>query len=181
MSPFTAELIGTMILILLGNGVVANVVLQNTKGSGGGWMVITTGWALAVFAGVVIAGPYSGAHLNPAVTIGLAIAGKFTWADVPAFIVAQFAGAMLGAFAVWVFYKDHFAEDCDPGLKFAAFSTSPAIKNNASNLFSEIIGTFVLIFVIFYFTGAEMGSDKIPVGLGSIGAIPVTFLVWVIG
>ena len=101
MSPFTAELIGTMILILLGNGVVANVVLQNTKGNGGGWMVITTGWALAVFAGVVVAGPYSGAHLNPAVTIGLAIAGKFPWAQVPAFIVAQLVGAMIGTFLVW--------------------------------------------------------------------------------
>src|SRR6187551_3904176 len=106
MSPFIAELIGTMILVLLGNGVVANVVLKDTKGSGSGWIVITTGWALAVFAGVVIAGPYSGAHLNPAVTLGLAIAGKFAWAQVPAFISAQLIGAMLGAILMWIVYKD---------------------------------------------------------------------------
>ena len=102
MSPFVAELIGTMILILLGNGVVANVVLKNTKGNSGGWIVITTGWALAVFTGVVIAGPYSGAHLNPAVTIGLAISGKFSWAQVPVFVLAQLIGAMLGVFLVWL-------------------------------------------------------------------------------
>lgn len=181
MNAFTAEIIGTMFLILLGNGVVANVVLPKTKGNSGGWIVITTAWALAVFTGVVIAAPYSGAHLNPAVTVGLAVAGKFTWADVPLFILAQFIGAMLGAFLVWAIYKDHFASSSDPDLKFAAFGTAPAIRNTTSNLISEIVGTFVLIFVIFYFTGAELGSDKTPVGLGSIGAIPVTFLVWAIG
>ena len=100
MSPFIAELTGTLILILLGNGVVANVVLTGTKGNGGGWIVITTGWALAVFAGVVIAGPYSGAHLNPAVTIGLAVAGKFAWSQAPSFMVAQLTGAMAGGFLV---------------------------------------------------------------------------------
>src|SRR5215204_5927104 len=142
MSDFTSELLGTMLLILLGTGTVANVVLKGTKGNNAGWMVITTGWALSVFVGVVVAGPYSGAHLNPAVTLGLAIAGKFAWSDVPAFIMAQLAGAMLGAFAVWAVYKDHFAENCDPGLKFAAFGTAPAIKNNTSNLISEIVGTF---------------------------------------
>jgi glycerol uptake facilitator protein len=181
MNAFTAEVIGTMFLILLGNGVVANVLLPQTKGNNGGWMVITTAWALAVFAGVVIAGPYSGAHLNPAVTVALAIAGKFSWSDVPVFIVAQLTGAMLGSFLVWVLYKDHFAAVCSPELKFAAFGTAPAIQNTTSNLASEIIGTFVLIFVIFHFTGAEMGLDKTPVGLGSLGAIPVTFLVWAIG
>ena len=168
-------------MILLGNGVVANVVLPGTKGNGSGWIVITTAWALAVFAGVVIAGPYSGAHLNPAVSIALAIAGKFSWAKVPTFIAAQFIGAMIGAFLVWLMYRDHFAQKTDPALKSAAFSTAPAIKDTLSNFISELIGTFVLIFVIFHFTDAQMGPDKTPIGLGSLGAIPVTFLVWVIG
>jgi len=181
MNAFIAEIIGTMILILLGNGVVANVVLSGTKGNNGGWIVITTGWALAVFTGVVIAGPYSGAHLNPAVTIALAVAGKFSWVQAPMYILAQFIGAMLGAFLVWVIYKDHFLKTKEQGLKAAAFYTSPAIRNNISNLLSEIIGTFVLIFVIFHFENGEMGAEKIPVGLGSLGAIPVAFLVWAIG
>jgi glycerol uptake facilitator protein len=181
MSPFVAELIGTMILILLGNGVVANVVLRNTKGNSGGWIVITTGWALAVFTGVVIAGPYSGAHLNPAVTIGLAVAGKFSWALVPGFIVAQLIGAMLGSTLVWLIYKDHFTATDDAGLRAAAFYTSPAIKNTRLNLLSEAIGTFVLLLAVFYITNGEMGKDKTPIGLGSIGAIPVAFIVWSIG
>lgn len=180
MNQFCAELIGTMFLILLGNGVVANVVLSNTKGNNSGWIVITSGWALGVFTGVVIAGPYSGAHLNPAVSIALAIAGKFDWASVPLFVCAQFAGAMLGAFLVWLMYKDHFEETQDRGLKAAVFCTAPAIKGTFSNMISEIIGTFVLIFVIFYFTNAQMG-DQSPIGLGSLGAIPVTLLVLAIG
>lgn len=181
MSEFTAELIGTMFVILLGNGVVANVVLTGTKGHNSGWMVITTGWALGVFAGVVIAGPYSGAHLNPAVTIALAIAGQFAWVKVPMFIAAQFAGAMLGAVLVYLMYMDHFKTTKDPGLKAAVFCTSPAIKNPMSNIVSEVIGTFVLLFVIFYFTKGELGADKTPIGLGSLGALPVTLLVWAIG
>jgi glycerol uptake facilitator protein len=170
-----------MFLILLGNGVVANVVLKGTKGSNAGWMVITTGWALAVFVGVVIATPYSGAHLNPAVTVALAIAGKFTWSKVGWFILAQIIGSMLGAFLVWLVYIDHFKNTEDTNLQLAVFCTSPAIKNTTFNLLSEIVGTFVLVFVIFYFTSAEMGEKKSPVGLGSLGAIPVTFLVWAIG
>lgn len=181
MSPFIAELLGTMFMILLGNAVVANVVLKGTKGNNSGWMVITTAWALAVFVGVVIAGPYSSAHLNPAVTIGLAIAEKFSWADVPAYIAAQFIGAMLGAFLVWLLFKDFYAGTEDKAAKQATFCTAPAISNPLSNLLSEIIGTFVLIFVIFHFTNADMGADKTPIGLGSIGALPVTLLVWVIG
>jgi glycerol uptake facilitator protein len=181
MSPFTAELIGTMFLILLGAGVVANVILKGTKGNAGGWMVITTGWALAVFVGVVIAGPYSGAHLNPAVSIGLAIAGKFEWSQVPIYIAAQVAGAMLGAFLAWCIYKDHFNETSDPDTVLAVFSTGPAIRNTTFNLLSEIIGTFVLLFVVFYFTEAEIKEPKSPIGLGSLGALPVTFLVWAIG
>lgn len=181
MNEFVAELIGTMFLLLLGNGVVANVVLNKTKGYGSGWLVITTGWAMAVFIGVVIAAPYSGAHLNPAVTIALAVAQKFSWFKVPYYILAQLTGSMLGSFMVWLMYKHHFNATDDPALKLATFSTSPAIRNNASNLVSEIIGTFVLIFVIFYFTNAEMGSDKTPIGLGSIGSLPVALLVWAIG
>ncbi len=181
MSEFTAELIGTMFLILLGNGVVANVVLTGTKGHNSGWIVITTGWALAVFVGVVIASPFSGAHLNPAVTLALAIAQKFSWAKVPLFIAAQLLGAMAGSFLVWLMYRDHYKVTEDKGAKLATFCTSPAIKNPISNLISEIIGTLVLVFVIFYFTNAEISRDKTPVGLGSLGAIPVAFLVWVIG
>ncbi|WP_432712726.1 MIP/aquaporin family protein [Pedobacter sp.] len=181
MNAFIAEMMGTLMVILMGNGVVANVVLSGTKGNNSGWMVITTGWALGVFTGVVVASPYSGAHLNPAVTIALALTGKFDWAQAPVYIIAQFIGAMLGAILVWLIYKDHFLKTNDPALKAAVFCTSPAIRNTISNLFSEIIGTFVLIFVIFHFTNAEMGLEKIPVGLGSLGAIPVAFLVWAIG
>lgn len=181
MSQFSAELIGTMFLILLGNGVVANVVLKGTKGNNGGWMVITTGWALAVFVGVVIAAPYSGAHLNPAVTIGLAIAGKFAWTKVISFIVAQIIGAMMGSFLVWIIYRDHFNATEEADKQLAAFSTSPAIKNLLFNFLSEVAGTFVLIFVIFYFTNGEISNSKTPIGLGSLGAIPVAFLVWAIG
>lgn len=181
MSEFTAELIGTMLVILLGNGVVANVVLKGTKGNNGGWMVITTGWALAVFVGVVIAAPYSGAHLNPAVTIGLAIAGKFSWAKVLPFILAQLIGSVIGAFLVWLVYRDHFNTTPDPNAQLAVFCTAPAIHNRLFNLLSEIVGTFVLVFVIFYFTNAEIADKKTPIGLGSLGAIPVAFLVWAIG
>ncbi|MBL7700577.1 MAG: aquaporin family protein [Chitinophagaceae bacterium] len=181
MSAFTAEIIGTMLLILLGTGVVANVVLKGTKGYSGGWMVITTGWALAVFTGVVFAGPYSGAHLNPAVTIGLAITGKFDWNLVGIYVVAQLIGAMLGALLTWVVYRDHFNSTQDANLQLAVFSTGPAIKNKVFNLLSEIIGTFVLMFVILYFTKAEIESERTPIGLGSLGAIPVAFLVWAIG
>lgn len=181
MSEFTAELIGTMFVILLGNGAVANVLLKGTKGNNSGWMVITTGWALAVFVGVVIAGPYSGAHLNPAVTLGLALTGKFAWAKVAGYMLAQFLGAMIGSFLVWIVYIDHFRQTQDQDMLLAVFSTSPAIRNLLFNLLSEIVGTFVLVFVIFYFTGAEITSAKTPIGLGSVGAIPVAFLVWAIG
>lgn len=181
MSPFIAELIGTMLLILLGTGVVANVVLKGTKGYSGGWMVITTGWALAVFVGVVFATPFSGAHLNPAVTIGLAVTGKFAWAEVGIYILAQIIGAMLGSLLTWVVYRDHFNSTTEPDIQLAVFSTSPAIHNKLYNLLSEIIGTFVLMFVIFYFSGAEITTQKSAIGLGSLGAVPVAFLVWAIG
>jgi glycerol uptake facilitator protein len=181
MNEFTAELIGTMFVILLGNGVVANVVLKGTKGNNAGWMVITTGWALAVFVGVVIASPYSGAHLNPAVTIALAIVKKFSWAKVGLYLLAQLIGSIIGSFLVWVVYIDHFKTTADADTQLAVFSTSPAIKNLLFNLLSEIVGTFVLVFVIFYFTNAEITEQKTPIGLGSLGALPVAFLVWAIG
>ncbi|MCB0460972.1 MAG: aquaporin family protein [Flavobacteriaceae bacterium] len=182
MTPFIAEFIGTFFLILLGNGVVANVVLKNTKGNNSGWIVITTGWAFAVFVGVVVASPYSGAHINPAVTFALALAGKFAWALVPEFILAQMLGAMTGNFIVYVLYMDHYDITEDGLLKRATFCTTPAIRNTLSNLFNEIIGTFTLLFVIFYFTAPLLEDElKTPVGLGSLGALPVAILVWAIG
>lgn len=181
MSEFTSELIGTMLLILLGTGVVANVVLKGTKGNSGGWMVITTGWALAVYVGVVFATPVSGAHLNPAVTLGLAITGKFAWSKVGLYVSAQIIGAVVGALLMWIVYRDHFNATADPDLQLAVFSTGPAINNRLFNLLSEVIGTFVLMFVILYFTGAEISTQRTPIGLGSLGAIPVAFLVWAIG
>lgn len=168
-------------MILLGDGVVANVLLNDTKGNNSGWMVITTAWGLAVFMGVVVAGPYSGAHLNPAVTIALAVAGKFAWASVLSYVTAQMIGAMLGSFLVWVMYYDHFERTNNPGSILGVFCTVPAVRKVVSNISSEIIGAFVLIFVIFYITGAELTPNKTPIGLGSVGAIPVAFLVWVIG
>jgi len=182
MNALTAEFLGTMLLILMGGGVVANVVLKGTKGNGGGWIVITTAWALGVFIGVTVAGPYSGAHLNPAVSIALAIAGKFAWANVIPYIGAQMLGAAAGAFLVWLSYKDHFDQTEDKGAKLAVFSTGPAIRNYTVNFICEVIGTFALVFVILFFTGAQIeGPSATPIGLGSLGALPVTLLVWVIG
>lgn len=181
MTAFIAELIGTGALVLLGNGVVANVVLTDTKGQNSGWIVITTGWALAVYVGVVIATPFSGAHLNPAVTIAMATAGNLPWSSVLPYIVAQMLGAMIGAFLVWVMYRDHFNRTVDAILQLAAFSTMPAIRDNLSNLISEVIGTFVLVFTVFFITGGEIIETKSKIGLGSIGALPVALLVWSIG
>lgn len=172
------ELLGTFVMILLGCGVVACCNLQGSKGQGGGWVVITLAWGLAVMCGVLIAGPYSGAHLNPAVSIGLAAAGKFPWGFVIPFIIAQMLGAFLGAVAVYVFYKDHFDATDDQPTKLGVFSTIPAIRNYRRNLVCEVLGTFVLVLVILYMS--ETGNTA-EVGLGSIGAIPVALLVVVIG
>ncbi|MVZ66841.1 MIP family channel protein [Sphingobacterium sp. DK4209] len=180
MSPFVAEYLGTAVMILLGGAVVANVVLKGTKGNNGGWIVITTAWALAVFVGVTIAGPYSGAHLNCAVSIANLALGKLDLITTLTYIAAQFLGAMTGAFVVWLMYKDHFDATDDAGAKQAVFCTAPAIRNLPINLVSEIVGTFVLIFTILHFTDAKMSDDSV-IGLGTIGAIPVAFLVWVIG
>ncbi|WJJ95791.1 MIP/aquaporin family protein [Algibacter luteus] len=181
MTPFVAEIIGTALLILLGGGVVANVVLNKTIGNNSGWIVITTGWALAVYVAVVVAGPYSGAHINPAVSISLAIAGKFPWESVPLYVVAQMIGAMLGAFMVWLMYKNHFDATEDGDSKKAVFCTAPAIRNTFSNFISEAVGTFVLIFTILYFTNATISDSQTIIGLGSLGALPVALLVWSIG
>jgi glycerol uptake facilitator protein len=182
MSPFLAEFLGTAMLILIGNGVVANVVLNKTKGNNGGWIVITTAWALAVFVGVVISGSFSGAHLNPAVTVAMAVAGKFAWSEVPMYILAQMLGAMLGTSFVWLNYKDHFDITEDGPTQRAAFCTEPAIRNLGRNFLCEVTGTFVLLFTIFYFSDPAMKSDSTQViGMGSLGAIPVAFLVWAIG
>lgn len=182
MNPYLAEFIGTFLLLLLGSGVVANMVLPKTKGNGGGIMEISTAWALAVFTGVVVAGPYSGAHLNPAVTIGLGITGQFDWALAPGYIIAQIIGAMAGVFFAWLMYKDHYEAETDPGIISAPFGTSPAIRNFKLNFLSELLGTFVLILAILYNSGVKIGdATETPIGMGSLGAIPVAFLVWVIG
>jgi glycerol uptake facilitator protein len=181
MTPFIAEIIGTFLLILLGCGVTANVVLKDTKGHNSGWIVITTGWALAVYIGVVVAAPHSGAHINPAVSIGLAAAGEFPWELVPSYLLAQFLGAMLGALLVWLIYIDHFNRTEEQGLKLVVFSTSPAIKNTFANLLVEISGTFVLVFAVLFFTDATILESDTVIGLGSLGAIPVAFVVWGIG
>ncbi|MCF8378698.1 MAG: aquaporin family protein [Bacteroidales bacterium] len=184
MNEYIAEILGTMILVLLGNGVVANVVLKDTKGHNGGWIVISLGWGLAVFIAVTVAGPVSGAHLNPAVTIGLALAGLFPWANVAAFIIAQMLGASIGALIVWLFYYHHFNRTENPSLQLACFSTEPAILRKGNNLFSEIIGTFVLIFVILYISEPTMeipGVEATQIGLGTLGALPVGLLVTAIG
>lgn len=183
MSPFAAEVLGTMLLVVLGDGVVANVLLGKTKGYGSGWMVIATGWALAVFVGAYSVAGVSGAHLNPAVTIGLAIAGKFNWSNVTLYIAAQMIGAFLGAVLVYLHHYPHWAATTDPQLKLAVFSTGPAIRATFWNLLSEIIGTFVLVFGILAIKGAvsDPSGAAVPISLGALGIVPVAFLVWAIG
>lgn len=179
MSPFFAELIGTAMLLLLGNGVVANVVLKDTKGEDSGLIVITIGWAIAVFVAVFIVAPFSGAHINPAVTIGLAVGGRFPWADVPMYILAQMLGGAIGALLVWIQYRQHFDITKDPDLQRSAFCNTPAIRNTFSNLISEVIGTFVLVYAIFYITGAKVGDT--PASLGALDSLPVALVVLGIG
>jgi len=148
MSPILAELLGTAILVMLGDGVVANVVLQRSKGNDSGWIVITTGWALAVTLAVYSVGSVSGAHLNPAVTIGLATIGTFPWADVPGYVAAQIAGGILGAIIVWLAYLPHWGATADARDKLGVFATGPAIQNTAANVITEVIATAVLLFGI---------------------------------
>lgn len=184
MSPFVAEIVGSMILILLGNGVCANVNLKNTLGNNGGWLLINFAWGLAVFCGVIVAGPVSGAHLNPAVTIGLAVAGEFPWAEVGPYILAQCIGGLIGITLVWLSYMDYFKQTTDLDAKLGTFATGAPIRNPIMNFISELIATFVLIFVILYIAGAEFaatGVADVEIGLGSVGALPVALLVVVIG
>jgi glycerol uptake facilitator protein len=148
MQTYVAEVIGTMMLILLGDGVVANVLLERSKGQNSGWIVITAGWGIAVTIAVYAVGRISGAHLNPAVTIALATIGSFSWADVPAYIAAQMLGAMLGATLVWLMYLPHWRATADQGAKLGIFCTAPAIRHTAGNAISEAIGTAVLLFGI---------------------------------
>jgi glycerol uptake facilitator protein len=151
MNPFMAEIIGTMILVLLGNGVVAGVVLQKSKSHQGGWIVITAGWGLAVAVAVYMVGAISGAHLNPAVTIAMATIsqGDFSWGQVPGYILAQIIGAVMGSVLVWMTYLPHWKETPDQDAKRATFCTAPAIRNTISNLICEIIGTFVLVLGVY--------------------------------
>lgn len=184
MEIFIAELIGTMILIILGQGVVANVNLNKTTGQGMGWLAITIGWGLAVFVGVFISlnltpDGMSGGHINPAVSIGHALAGLITWEQVPAYIGGQFLGAALGALVSWLQYKEHFAITENRATKLGVFATKPAIRNTVSNLISEIIGTFVLMFGILYVTGATVENKT--ASLGALDALPIALLVFGIG
>jgi glycerol uptake facilitator protein len=194
MSPIIAEVIGTAILILFGGGVVANVVLNKTKGNNSGWIVITWGWAMGVFVAVFAMGQFSGAHINPAVTVGLAVAGLFNWGMVIPYVIAQTIGGFIGAVLVWLAYKDHFAITEDEGVKLAIFSTAPEIRNYPSNVMTEVIGTFILVYGVLYIvtpgfinSNGEMLSaivingQEVGFGLGALSALPVGLLVLGIG
>jgi glycerol uptake facilitator protein len=174
MTPFLAELTGTALLLVLGNGVVANVILDKTKGNNGGLISITFGWAIAVFVGVYAVGPISGAHLNPAVTIALATIGKFEWAQVPSYLLAQLLGAMLGSFIMWLSYRQHFDATSDQAAKLGVFCTSPSINSPFNNVLSELVGTFVFMLAILFITKSDSS-------LGSLNALPVALLVLGIG
>jgi glycerol uptake facilitator protein len=163
MSAFLAEIIGTAFILLFGCGVVAGVILKGSKANGGGWIVITFAWAIGVTFGIYASGQFSGAHLNPAVTIALAAAGKFPWEKVPMYILAQFIGAMIGAGAVFLAYYPHWEATEDGPTKLAVFSTGPAIKNTGANFICEFIATFILLFTIMV-----IGANKYSEGLGPI-------------
>lgn len=174
MSPFLAEFIGTMFIIVLGNGVVANVLLNKSKGQNGGWIVISFGWAIAVFVGVYSSASVSGAHLNPAVTIALAVLEKFSWGDVPMYILAQFAGAMTGSFLMWLIYKQHFDATTDTDAKLGIFCTGPGIRNYFYNFITETVATFVFVLGVLFIAAPNQS-------LGSLDALPVALLVLGIG
>jgi len=175
MNVFAGEFIGTAILIALGNGVVANVVLNKTKGNNGGLIAITFGWAIAVFIGVFCATKIgSGAHLNPAITFAMAVASKIPWSEVPTYIIAQITGAMLGSLMVYIGYRSHYDATEDGLTKRATFCTDPAINNPVNNLLTEIIGTFILAFAVF-FMAAPASS------LGALDAFPVALVVLGVG
>jgi glycerol uptake facilitator protein len=177
LSIFGAEVIGTALLILLGNGVVAGVLLNLSKAQNGGWIVITTGWALAVMIGV-FAASYSGAHINPAVTIGFAAAGDLDWGDVPVYLAGQFTGAFIGAVLVYLAYLAHWRATEEQGLKLAVYCTGPAIRNVGANLMTEFIGTFALVFGVYAIFTVGGTAGDLSAGLGPL---LVGFLVWGIG
>ena len=183
--PYIAEFIGTFFLLLLGAGVVANVSLKNTIAQGQSpWVLITSAWGFAVFVGVFITGQFSGAHLNPAVTVGLAVAAKFSWTLVPGYIIAQVLGAMMGGWVCYLTYIDHYSLTEDEGVVRSTFCTGPAIRNYKNNFFSEFIGTFVLVFGVMFIAVPNIEIKGIVVenfGLGALQALPVAILVWVIG
>src|SRR5688572_16175233 len=189
MNPFLAEIIGTAILVILGNGVVANVVLNRTKGSGGGWIVITAGWGMAVFVAVFCVSKYSGAHINPAVTIAMGAAGKLKLAQVPVYIAAQMIGAIIGAMLVYYFYRPHYHLTDDGDAKLATFATAPTVRNIPWAFICETIGTFMLVFPILCMVdptidmggATEQQKRSVTVGLGALGALPVGLLVFAIG
>lgn len=177
-SAWMGEFLGTMMLVLLGDGVVANVLLKRSKAEGAGWMVITTGWAFAVMAGIftAVACGSSDAHLNPAVTIGFAVRGS-GFHNVLPYFSAQILGALIGAALVWLHFLPHWKETGDSGMKLACFCTAPAIRNTATNFLSEVIGTFVLVFVV----GAIFSKAVAPGGQAGVGPYLVGSLVWGIG
>jgi glycerol uptake facilitator len=175
LSIFGAEVIGTGLLILLGDGVVAAVLLNHSKAQNGGWIVITWGWGMAVMVAVFAVGQFSGAHLNPAVTIGFAIEGRTEWGDVPEYLAGEFVGAFIGATLVWLSYLDHWRETEDPGLKLAVFCTAPAIRNPISNIITEVVGTFVLVFGVMAFFADEATAAT------GLGGLLVGLLVLAIG
>ena len=183
--PYLAEFIGTFFLLLLGAGVVANVNLKNTIAEGQTpWVLITSAWGFAVFVGVFISGQFSGAHLNPAVTIGLAVADKFSWALVPGYILAQVLGTMMGSWICYITYIDHYRVTEDEAAIRSTFCTGPAIRNLKNNFFSEFIGTFVLVFGVLFIAVPNIEIEGVMVenfGLGALEAFPVALLVWVIG
>ncbi len=179
MTVYVFEFIGTAMLILIGNGIVANLVLKGTKGADLGWVGISIGWGIAVFIGVYISADVSGAHLNPAVTIGLATAGQFGWYNVPGYILAQILGAMMGNLLVWLTYKKQYDATDDQDALLATFSTSPAIRNPFWNFITEVIGAFTLVFGVFYIAKGSISGE--PISLGSLNALPVALLVTGIG
>ena len=180
MSPFTAELVGTMILVTLGDGVVANVALNKSKGQNAGWIVVTAGWGLGVAVAVYCVNALSGAHLNPAVTLGLAAIGKFEAAKVPGYLLAQLLGGFIGGGIVWLAYLPHWRETADPDAKLGVFCTAPAIRKPAMNLLTEAIGTFVLVLGVLAILSPK---NLVPNSGFDTGFAPflVGVLVWSIG